>query len=68
MALRLEAFIGNPSEFWLDLQKQYDVAQAVRKKRPKIEPIGHRRATAMPSQERTRGSVAQSGKKDYVAS
>lgn len=68
MSLRLEAFIGNPSEFWLDLQKQYDVAQAVRKKRPKIEPIGYGRATATPSQGKTRRSVAQSSKKDYVAS
>lgn len=39
MALRLEAFLGNPSEFWLDLQKQYDLAQAKRQKRPAIQPM-----------------------------
>ncbi|HZU10824.1 MAG TPA: HigA family addiction module antitoxin [Pseudacidobacterium sp.] len=39
MALRLEAFFGNPSEFWMDLQKQYELAQARRRKRPKIQPM-----------------------------
>lgn len=28
MALRLERLFGNPGEFWLDLQKQYELAQA----------------------------------------
>ncbi len=39
MALRLEAFLGNPSEFWLDLQKQYELALARRQKRPGIQPM-----------------------------
>lgn len=39
MALRLEAFLGNPSEFWLDLQKQFELAHARRQKRPGIQPM-----------------------------
>ncbi|HEV2464687.1 MAG TPA: HigA family addiction module antitoxin [Acidobacteriaceae bacterium] len=39
MALRLEAFLGNPGEFWLDLQKQFELAQAKRQKRPSIQPM-----------------------------
>ena len=39
MALRLEAFLGNHSEFWLDLQRQYELAQARRHKRPGVQPI-----------------------------
>lgn len=39
MALRLEAFLGNPGEFWLDLQKQYELAQARPHKRPHIQPL-----------------------------
>lgn len=39
MALRLEALLGNPSEFWLDLQKQYELARARHHKRPHIRPL-----------------------------
>lgn len=39
MALRLEAFLGNPCEFWLDLQKQYELAQARHQRRPVIRPM-----------------------------
>jgi antitoxin HigA-1 len=46
MALRLEAFLGNPSEFWLDLQKQYELAQARRHKRPHIQPMELKMRTA----------------------
>ena len=39
MALRLEKFFGNPSEFWMDLQKQWELAQARKEDAPVINSI-----------------------------
>ena len=39
MALRLEKLFGNPGEFWLDLQKQYELAQARNTEAPQIKRI-----------------------------
>lgn len=39
MALRLADALGTEPEVWLDLQQQYDLWHAARRKRPKIERI-----------------------------
>lgn len=37
MALRLADALGTEPEVWLDLQQQYDLWHAARRKRPKVE-------------------------------
>jgi addiction module HigA family antidote len=37
MALRLSDALGTEPEVWLDLQQQYDLWHAARRKRPKVE-------------------------------
>jgi len=37
MALRLADAFGTEPEMWLDLQQQYDLWHAARRKRPKVE-------------------------------
>jgi addiction module HigA family antidote len=37
MALRLSDALGTEPEVWLDLQHQYDLWHAARRKRPKVE-------------------------------
>jgi antitoxin HigA-1 len=37
MALRFSDAFGTRAELWLDLQQQYDLWHAARKKRPKIQ-------------------------------
>lgn len=39
MALRLEKLFGNTGEFWLDLQKQYEMAQARSRANSEIKSI-----------------------------
>ncbi len=39
MALRLADAFGNEPRLWLDLQQQYDLWHASRRKRPRIEPF-----------------------------
>jgi addiction module HigA family antidote len=39
MALRLADALGTEPEVWLDLQQQYDLWHAARRKRPKVERI-----------------------------
>ena len=39
MALRLAAALGSTPESWLVMQASYDLWNAARKKRPKVEPI-----------------------------
>ena len=39
MALRLAAALGVSAESWLQMQSAYDLWQASRKPRPKVEPI-----------------------------
>jgi len=39
MALRLSDALGTEPEVWLDLQQQYDLWHAARRKRPRIERI-----------------------------
>jgi addiction module HigA family antidote len=39
MALRLSDALGTEPEVWLDLQQQYDLWHASRRKRPKVEKI-----------------------------
>ncbi len=39
MALRLADALGTGPEVWLDLQQQYDLWRASRRRRPKIERI-----------------------------
>lgn len=39
MALRLEAALGTSAEMWLEMQAGYDLWQARRQGRPKVEPI-----------------------------
>jgi plasmid maintenance system antidote protein VapI len=37
MALRLADALGTEPEVWLDLQQQYDLWHAARRKRPKVQ-------------------------------
>ena len=39
MALRLSAWLGTSAESWLRMQSAYDLWQAGKRPRPKIEPI-----------------------------
>lgn len=39
MALRLAAALGGSAESWLTMQAAYDLWQASKKRRPKVEPI-----------------------------
>ncbi|MBA3776778.1 MAG: HigA family addiction module antitoxin [Casimicrobiaceae bacterium] len=39
MALRLAAALGGSAESWLQMQSAYDLWQASKKRRPKVEPI-----------------------------
>lgn len=39
MSLRLSAALGTHDSLWYELQMSYDMAQAARKKRPRIERI-----------------------------
>ena len=39
MSLRLSAALGTRDSLWYELQMSYDMAQAARRKRPKIEPF-----------------------------
>ena len=39
MSLRLSAALGTHAEIWYELQTDYDMWQASRKKQPKIEPF-----------------------------
>ena len=39
MALRLEAALGTSAEMWLEMQAGYDLWQARRQGRPKVESI-----------------------------
>jgi addiction module HigA family antidote len=39
MALRLADALGTEPEVWLDLQQQYDLWHAARRKRPRIERL-----------------------------
>ncbi len=39
MALRLEAALGTSAEMWLEMQVGYDLWQARRQRRPKVESI-----------------------------
>ena len=41
LAIRLAAALGGSAEAWLRLQTTYDLWQAQKKRRPKIEPIAH---------------------------
>src|SRR5437660_11679906 len=39
MALRLAAALGGSAESWLQMQASYDLWQASKKRRPKVEPL-----------------------------
>jgi antitoxin HigA-1 len=39
MALRLEAALGTSAEMWLEMQAGYDLCQARRQRRPKVQSI-----------------------------
>ena len=39
MALRLAAALGGSAESWLHMQASYDLWQASRKPRPKVQPV-----------------------------
>jgi len=39
MALRLAAAVGGSAESWLQMQSAYDLWQALKKRRPKIQPL-----------------------------
>ena len=39
MALRLAAALGGSAESWLRLQASYDLWQASKKRRPRVEPL-----------------------------
>lgn len=41
MALRLSDAFGTEPAMWLDLQQQYDLWHAARRKRPKVEKFPH---------------------------
>ena len=40
LAIRLAAALGGSAESWLTMQATYDLWQAERKRRPRIEPLG----------------------------
>jgi addiction module HigA family antidote len=40
LAIRLAAALGGSAESWLRMQVAYDLWQAQKKRRPKIEPLG----------------------------
>src|SRR5580704_2448238 len=40
MALRLAAALGTTPELWMNMQSQYDLWQAKRRKQPAVPPIG----------------------------
>ncbi len=40
LAIRLAAALGGSAESWLTMQVTYDLWQAERKRRPRIEPLG----------------------------
>src|SRR5215469_13714836 len=42
LAIRLAAALGGSAESWLRMQVSYDLWQAQRKRRPKIQPIAPR--------------------------
>lgn len=39
MSLRLSAALGTNPSFWLDMQSNYDMSQARKRKRPRIRPL-----------------------------
>lgn len=39
MALRLAAALGGSAESWVQMQGTYDLWQAMKKRRPKIQPL-----------------------------
>jgi addiction module HigA family antidote len=39
MALRLAAALGGSAESWLQMQAAYDLWQATRRRRPKVQPL-----------------------------
>jgi len=39
MALRLAAALGGSAESWLEMQAAYDIWQAAKKRRPKVQPL-----------------------------
>ena len=39
MALRLAAAVGGSAESWLQMQSAYDLWQALKKRRPRIQPL-----------------------------
>jgi len=40
LAIRLAAALGGSAESWLTMQATYDLSQAEKKRRPRIEPLG----------------------------
>jgi addiction module HigA family antidote len=44
MALRLAAALGGSAESWLHMQASHDLWHAARKRRPKVERLGHVKA------------------------
>ncbi|MHB8491761.1 MAG: HigA family addiction module antitoxin [Solirubrobacteraceae bacterium] len=40
LAIRLAAALGGSAESWLNMQASYDLWQAGKKRRPRIEPLG----------------------------
>ncbi len=46
LALRLAAALGGSAETWLRMQVSYDLWQASKKRRPKIEPLARAGAVA----------------------
>ena len=44
IALRLAAWLGTSPELWIGMQSQWDLWQAQRQPRPKIEPLVRQRA------------------------
>lgn len=40
LAIRLAAALGGSAESWLTMQATYDLWQAEKKRRPRIEPLG----------------------------
>lgn len=41
MALRLAAALGTSPELWMNMQSQYDLWQAGRRRQPAVEPFPH---------------------------
>jgi addiction module HigA family antidote len=71
IALRLAKYFGKPAEFWIDLQNQYDLAEAskddelsaILKDIPKAKKAPAKKVAAAPAKKGRKPAAAKAGKK-----